>query len=231
MKHVCANPDCGKKFRPVRADAEYCSNACRQAHHRLRKKAKAEAEAVFRIAQNTHNFESNKRTAIDLYSKVKGVEVIATNTGMLVAETVPGARAQAASNLPNWRETPCEPADVPELIYLAGPYRYSETGEQRKERAERDFRYRVAERDFIAAMKGPVHSIAHFTYEPPPVTYGEPVTYFPAGEGAWFTLQSPRWSRPDWWNEDRPKSEYQPETPLSEWFGHGMSVTDKSKLT
>jgi hypothetical protein len=226
MKCVCANPDCSKKFRPVRTDAEYCSNACRQAHYRARNKARARAEAVFRIAQNAHNFESNKRTAIDLYSKVKGVEVIATNTGILVAETVPGARAQAASNLPNWRETPCEPADVPELIRVAGPYRYSETGRaQRKERAERDFRYRVAERDFIAAMKGPVHSIAHFTYEPPPVTYSEPVRYSEP------SVQSPRWSRPDWWDEDRPKSEYQPEMPLSEWLGYGMSVTDKSRLT
>jgi hypothetical protein len=68
-------------------------------------------------------------------------ELSADEGKILVAETVPGARAQAASNLPNWRETPCEPADVPELIRVAGPYRYSETGRaQRKERAERDFR-------------------------------------------------------------------------------------------
>jgi antitoxin (DNA-binding transcriptional repressor) of toxin-antitoxin stability system len=221
-KHVCADPDCGKKFRPFRADAEYCSNACRQSHYRLRMKARTEADAVFRIRQNTPNFESNKRTAIDLYSKVRGVEVIATNAGILVAEMVPGARALAASILPNWQETPCEPADVPKLIRAAGPYRYQETERaQREEHADRDFRYRVAERDFIAAMKGPVRSIAHFTHEPDaPIGYLPPVSEL-GDSRAW-----------KWWEEDdRPKREYQPEMPVSEWLSRGMSVTDKSKLT
>jgi len=96
-RHVCANPGCSKKFRPVRADAEYCSNACKQAHYRARAKAKAAAEALFRVKQNTLDFEAHQRTAVDLRSKVRGIEVIATNTGVLVAETAPGARALAAS--------------------------------------------------------------------------------------------------------------------------------------
>jgi hypothetical protein len=184
----------------------------------VRKRARAEAEAIFRVAQNTHNFESNQRTAIDLYSKVKGVEVIATNTGIIVAETVPGARELAASHLPNWRETPCEPDDVPGLIRKAAIARYSSKAD-RLERAPRDFRYRVAERDFLAAMKGPqVHSIAHFKHEPDaPITYPPP----PSEPGRYLHQRLEE--------DDRPKPDPQPETPLSEWrLGHGFGiVTDK----
>jgi hypothetical protein len=167
----CANPDCSKKFRPVRADAEYCSNACKQSHYRVRAKAKAAAEALFRVKQNTLDFDAHQRTAIDLRGKVKGIEVIATNTGVLVAETVPGARALAASLLPYWRETACQPEDVPALLRRSdpGPYRYSEAKRaEREERSDRDFRYRAAERGFFFATRAPVHSIAHFAYEPPP---------------------------------------------------------------
>jgi hypothetical protein len=167
-RHVCANPGCSKKFRPVRADAEYCSNACKQAHYRARAKAKAAAEALFRVKQNTLDFEAHQRTAVDLRSKVRGIEVIATNTGVLVAETAPGARALAASLLPYWRETACQ---LPALLRRSapGPYRYSEKKRaEREERSDRDFRYRAAERGFFFATRAPVRSIAHFAYEPPP---------------------------------------------------------------
>jgi len=228
-KHVCANPDCKRKFRPVRADAEYCSNACKQAHYRARKKARAAAEAVFRVKQNAENFEDNKRTAVELRGKVKGLEVIATNTGVLVAETVPGARALAALMLPSWRETVCQPEDVPALLRRSvGPYRYSETKRaEREERSDRDFRYRAAERGFFFATRTPAHSITHFTYQPPtPITYPE----FPA-----FMLP-PRWSR-CWEEDDRPVSEHEPtgvtgEEVPDEFFdprgGDIQSVEDRS---
>jgi hypothetical protein len=164
-KNVCANADCNRKFRPVRADAEYCSNACKQSHYRARKKARAEADALFRVKQNTDNFEAHQRIAIDLYREVKGIEVIATNTGVLVAETTPGAREQAASRLPDWQQTPIQPEDVPSLLRLAPVPRYSETGEARRQRARQDFRYRMAERDFRAAMNKPAHSISLFTFD------------------------------------------------------------------
>jgi hypothetical protein len=213
-KHVCINPDCSKKFRPVRADAEYCRAACKQSHYRARKRAKAEAEALFRVKQNTDNFASHQRAAVDLYGQVKGVEVIATNTGILVAETAPGAREQAASMLPEWQQTAVQPETVPALLRLAPMPRYADRA-ARKEREDRDFCYRAAQRNFLAAMKGSVHSIAHFTFEPPPPV--EPV-------------REPAQSRPlRWWEEDdRPASEW---PDVSEWFvGYGMHVTDKRGL-
>jgi hypothetical protein len=166
-KHVCANADCSKKFRPFRADAEYCSNACKQSHYRARKKARADAEAHFKIKQNTDNFAAHQRIAADLYGKVRGIEVIATNTGLLVAETTPGARDRAASKLRDWQQTPVPPENVPALLQLAPIPRYADSA-ARREREDRDFCYRVAQRDFLHAMKRSARSISLFTFDADP---------------------------------------------------------------
>jgi hypothetical protein len=232
-KHVCANPGCGKKFRPVRADAEYCSNACKQAHYRARTKAKAEAEAHFRIKRNTLDFEANQRAAIDLYGKVRGIEVIATNTGVLVAETVPGARALAALMLPDWQQAPIQPQDVPALLRSAPVPRYPDSA-TRRERQGSDFRYRTAERDFRAAMKKPAHSISLFTYEPP-LSPPPPSDAYRAAmrmphrrppHGTRWSTTFTRWLDVE---DDRPKPEPQAESDPSEWLERGdVFVTDNS---
>jgi hypothetical protein len=160
----CANPDCNKRIRFTRSDAEYCSNACKQAHYRARQKAKAAAEALFKIKQSTDNFESHQRIATELYSKVRGIEVVATNAGILVAETAPGAREQAASQLPEWQQTLVGPEAVPAMLRLAPVPRYADSA-TRRAREDRDFCYRVAQRDFLAAMKRSARSISLFTYD------------------------------------------------------------------
>jgi hypothetical protein len=160
MRRKCAW--CKSPFRPNRSDAGFCGGLCRQAAHRKRKKvvdARAEAEALFRIAKNAHEgrreLEEYQSDVVRLYG-VKGVELIATTKGILAAETIPGALAAMRSRrsagdlglFSYYRETTCQPGDVTAMIRLA---------------PGAPFRYREAERDFIAAMSGQVAAISLFT--------------------------------------------------------------------
>lgn len=47
----CDNPFCGKEFYGQRSTAKYCSNGCKQAEHRARKKREAEVDAEAKKSQ------------------------------------------------------------------------------------------------------------------------------------------------------------------------------------
>ena len=94
---------CKSKFRPSRADAEFCRNLCRQAAYRMRRKdhkfektqhraRRMEDEAALAIRV----FESYRREAARLHIQaeerdIKDVKFLGTPCGILAAEKVPGA--------------------------------------------------------------------------------------------------------------------------------------------
>jgi hypothetical protein len=144
LRYKCAK--CERLFRPARRDTEYCSPACQKAASRERAKAaqlRADAEAAFKIAQNSHLYrqrvERNRDGAIIL-SGFPGVRAIATERGHLITGPLEALESLYGTD---WIKS-CKarfilPEELPGLlhVYPSAP-----------------FRYREVERDFLRILSG-----------------------------------------------------------------------------
>jgi hypothetical protein len=163
--HVCENPECRKRFRPRRGDAKYHNDSCRLQCWQARRKAEAQFKTKQSAEMRLRIFLRGRERAVWLVKQVSGIESIATEQGLLVGETVPGAIAKVRALLPRWQESPCG-TDVSGLIRLAPMPSYP-TPYDRHERQHLDMCYRATESVFLGMLKeGAIRSISHFLMDP-----------------------------------------------------------------
>ncbi len=98
---VCKH--CKAKFRPSRADAEFCGSLCRQAAYRMRKKNNEFENAEHRARRIADDaalvlqvFETYRRAATTLHMEaeergIQDVKFMGTPRGILAVEKSPGA--------------------------------------------------------------------------------------------------------------------------------------------
>jgi hypothetical protein len=93
---------CSTNFRPKRSDARYCSNPCREAAHRMRKKD-AEATSAAAVVEQRKaealrvidQLDAHRHIAVILHAQAKanGIDVgfMPTSNGVIAVEGRPGA--------------------------------------------------------------------------------------------------------------------------------------------
>jgi hypothetical protein len=104
MRRCCSH--CRTDFRPKRSDARYCSNLCREAAHRMRKKDVEATTAAAVVAQRKavalrvlDQLDAHRHIAAILHAQAKadGIEVsfMPAASGVIAVETRPGALDEA----------------------------------------------------------------------------------------------------------------------------------------
>jgi hypothetical protein len=178
-KRVCEH--CHASLLSSRADAEFCSNRCRQAAHRKRD-ARAKAESLFKTRQQSkpnafdqfwHSLESYQDWATLSNAEterrgVKHVRFMGTNKGLLAVE---GLIDDAHVDDPPWlgvrtqmsRVTEHDPANPeagdPEVVEAV-------VEALKLEPLAGSFIRQEYEKECRALLRGPVRRIALFTHDP-----------------------------------------------------------------
>ncbi len=155
LRRKCAN--CERLFRPARRHAEYCSPGCQKAASRERIKAaelRADAEAMFKIAANSHllkaRLERNRDGAITLSGD--GIRAIATERGYLIAGPVEALEGLYGTFwIQSHKSSFILPEELPGLLH-ASP--------------GAPFRYREVERDFLRILKAEELPLILLEYDP-----------------------------------------------------------------
>jgi hypothetical protein len=144
LRRKCAQ--CERTFRPARRHADYCSPGCQKAASRDRIKAaqlRADAEAVFKVAVNSHllreRLDRNQDGAIILSGNFTGIRAIATERGYLIAGPLEALEGLYGTGwIQSHKPSFILPEELPGLL---------------RTRPGAPFRYREVERDFLRILK------------------------------------------------------------------------------
>jgi endogenous inhibitor of DNA gyrase (YacG/DUF329 family) len=176
----CAH--CQKQLpRRARADAKFCSSACKQADFRARK-LKDEAHKAFKtdtqIAQNNHDIdleqEHYQNLAMELNSKaslcgIKGVKFFGTLLGVLAVEEIPGTAPLAISTINGELTKAIDCFYLSDSVYYMVDMTDRRTGEPEvieallRKTSNLSFRYKDHERECRDLLKGPERQVYLFT--------------------------------------------------------------------